>query len=96
MISSELNAVFQKALTYAKDQHHEYLTIEHVFFALLSADEGVRILKECGGDIHAMREAIATFLMQNMEPLPEDLDQEPFETVALSRMIDQMIRHIQS
>ncbi|PHR55126.1 MAG: ATP-dependent Clp protease ATP-binding subunit ClpA [Arcobacter sp.] len=96
MISSELNAVFQKALTYAKDQHHEYLTIEHVFFALLSADEGVRILKECGGDVPIMREAVATFLMQNMEPLPEDVDQEPFETVALSRMIDQMIRHIQS
>ena len=96
MISSELNAVFQKALTYAKDQHHEYLTIEHVFFALLSSDEGVRILKECGGDVHAMRESIATFLMQNMEPLPDELDQEPFETVALSRMIDQMIRHIQS
>jgi len=96
MISSELNAVFQKALTYAKDQHHEYLTIEHVFFALLSSDEGARILKECGGDVHFMRETIATFLMQHMEPLPEDLDQEPFETVALSRMIDQMIRHIQS
>ena len=96
MISSELNAVFQKALTYAKDQRHEYLTIEHVFFALLSSDEGVRILKECGGDVHVMRESLATYLMQNMEPLPEAVEQEPFETVALSRMIDQMIRHIQS
>ncbi len=96
MISSELNAVFQKALTYAKDQHHEYLTIEHVFFALLGSDEGVRILKECGGDVQSMRESLAAFLMQNMEPLPEGVEQEPFETVALSRMIDQMIRHIQS
>ncbi len=96
MINSELNAVFQKALTYAKDQHHEYLTIEHVFFALLGSDEGIRILKECGGDVQMMREKIATFLMQNMEPLPDDVEQEPFETVALSRMIDQMIRHIQS
>ena len=96
MISNELNSVFQKALTYAKDQHHEYLTIEHVFFALLSSDEGVRILKECGGDVHVMREEVAKYLTQNMEPLPDEVDQEPFETVALSRMIDQMIRHIQS
>jgi ATP-dependent Clp protease ATP-binding subunit ClpA len=96
MISNELNAVFKKALTYAKDQHHEYLTIEHVFFALLSSDEGTRILKECGGDVQVMREAIAKYLTQNMQPLPDDVDQEPFETVALSRMIDQMIRHIQS
>jgi ATP-dependent Clp protease ATP-binding subunit ClpA len=96
MISNELNAVFKKALTYAKDQHHEYLTIEHVFFALLSSDEGTRILKECGGDVQVMREAIAKYLTQNMQPLPDDVEQEPFETVALSRMIDQMIRHIQS
>ena len=96
MISNELNSVFQKALTYAKDQHHEYLTIEHVFFALLSSDEGVRILKECGGDVHVMREEVAKYLTQNMEPLPDEVEQEPFETVALSRMIDQMIRHIQS
>lgn len=96
MISNELNAVFQKALTYAKDQHHEYLTIEHVFFALLGSDEGIRILKECGGDVHYMRETIAKYLTQNMQPLPDDVEQEPYETVALSRMIDQMIRHIQS
>ncbi len=96
MISSELNSVFQKALTYAKDQRHEYLTIEHVFFALLGSDEGVRIIKECGGDVHALREGVAKYLTQNMEPLPEEIEQEPFETVALSRMIDQMIRHIQS
>ncbi len=96
MISNELNSVFQKALTYAKDQHHEYLTIEHVFFALLGSDEGIRIIKECGGDVQMMRELVAAYLIQNMEPLPEDVDQEPFETVALSRIIDQMIRHIQS
>jgi ATP-dependent Clp protease ATP-binding subunit ClpA len=57
---------------------------------------GARILKECGGDVQVMREAIAKYLTQNMQPLPDDVDQEPFETVALSRMIDQMIRHIQS
>ena len=63
MISNELNSVFQKALTYAKDQHHEYLSIEHVFFAVLSSDDGIRILKECGADVQLLREQVATFLM---------------------------------
>ena len=96
MISNELNSVFQKALTYAKDQRHEYITIEHVFFALLGSDDGVRILKECGANVTVLRESVAKYLTQNMEPLPDEVEQEPFETVALSRMIDQMIRHIQS
>ena len=96
MISAELNSIFQKALIYAKDQRHEYLTIEHVFFALLGSKEGIAIIKECGGDVETMREAAATYLSATMQALPEDVNQEPFETVALSRMIDKMIKHIQS
>ena len=96
MISAELNSIFQKALIYAKDQRHEYLTIEHVFFALLGSKEGITIIKECGGDVEVMREAAATYLSETMQSLPEDVNQEPFETVALSRMIDTMIKHIQS
>jgi len=96
MISAELNSIFQKALIYAKDQRHEYLTIEHVFFAMLGSKEGMNIIKECGGDVEVMREAAAAYLSETMQSLPEDVTQEPFETVALSRMIDTMIKHIQS
>ena len=96
MISAELNAIFQRALSFAKDQRHEYLTIEHVFFAVLGSKEGIAIMNECGADAAVMREALGGYLSSHMEPLPEEVHQEPFETVALSRMIDQMIRHIQS
>jgi ATP-dependent Clp protease ATP-binding subunit ClpA len=96
MISAELNAIFQRALSFAKDQRHEYLTIEHVFFAVLGSKEGIAIMQECGADAGAMREALGNYLAGHMEPLPEEVHQEPFETVALSRMIDKMIRHIQS
>ncbi|MEA3523575.1 MAG: ATP-dependent Clp protease ATP-binding subunit ClpA [Campylobacterota bacterium] len=96
MISAELNAIFQKALSFAKDQHHEYLTIEHVFFALLGSKDGIEIIKECGGDANELRELIGHYIQEHIEPLPKDIASEPFETVALSRLIDQMIRHIQS
>jgi len=46
--------------------------------------------------VEQMREAIANYLSETMTSLPEDVNQEPFETVALSRMIDTMIKHIQS
>jgi len=96
MISAELNAIFQRALSFARDQRHEYLTIEHVFFAVLGSKEGIAIMHECGADAATMREALGTYLSGHMETLPDEVHQEPFETVALSRMIDQMIRHIQS
>ena len=96
MISSDLNALFQKALSFAKDQRHEYLTVEHVFLALLTSSDGADILNQCQADITFMREKVGEYIMQSMKPLPDELEQDPFETVALSRLIDRMIRHVQS
>ncbi len=96
MISSDLNALFQKALTFAKDQRHEYLTIEHVFLALLTSADGADILNQCQADITFMREKVSEYIMQSMTPLPDELEQDPFETVALSRLIDRMMRHVNS
>ncbi len=96
MISTELNVIFQKAVAFARHQRHEYLTIEHVMLALLNTTEGSSIIESCGGDVQLIRESLGQYLMQTIEPLPDDVTQEPFETVALARMIDEMMRHVSS
>ena len=96
MISSELNTIFQKALALARHQRHEYLTIEHVMLSLVNSHEGAAIIKSCGGDIAVIRESLGHYLMNSLEPLPDEVIQEPFETVALARMIDEMMRHVKS
>jgi len=96
MISPSLNEIFQKSLLYAKQLRHEYLTIEHVFYHLLSSNEGSNIISMCGGDTQKMREKLDIFILTNIETLPEHINQSPHESVALSRLIDSMVRHIQS
>ena len=96
MISPELNDIFEKSILFAKNLRHEYLTIEHVFYYLLSSKEGSSIIESCGGNVIQMREELTAYIQNNIEPLPEDVEQEPYESVALSRLIDNMIKHIQS
>lgn len=96
MISPSLNEIFQKSLLYAKQLRHEYLTIEHVFYHLLSSNEGSNIISMCGGDTQKMREKLDIFILTNIETLPDHINQSPHESVALSRLIDSMVRHIQS
>ncbi len=96
MISIRLNEIFQQSVLYAKDLRHEYLTIEHIFYLLLSSKDGSMIVQTCGGDVDKMKEALGDYIATNMEILPQDTIQEPHESVALSRLIDSMIRHIQS
>ncbi|MEA1983689.1 MAG: AAA family ATPase [Campylobacterota bacterium] len=96
MISPALNDVFQKSISYAKKMRHEYLTIEHVFFLLLESPQGNSIISSCGGNVHKMKEDLATYISTNIDPLPENVEKNPYESVALSRLIDKMIKHIQS
>jgi len=96
MISPSLNDIFQKSILFAKQLNHEYLTIEHVFYLLLSSHEGANIIHLCGGDIEKMKEQLDKFIKTNIEVLPENINANPHESVALSRLIDSMVRHIQS
>ena len=96
MISEPLNAIFQKALDLARHHHHEYLTIEHVMLSLANSHEGTMILSSCGANVEVIRESLGQYLLQTLEPLPNEVTQEPFETVALARLIDEMMRHVKS
>ena len=96
MISTSLNDIFQKSILFAKKMRHEYLTIEHVFYMLLSSPEGMHIIATCGGDIDKMKEELSTYIKTQIEALPEGINQEPCESLALSRLVDNMIKHLQS
>ncbi|QOY51573.1 ATP-dependent Clp protease ATP-binding subunit ClpA [Candidatus Sulfurimonas baltica] len=96
MISPDLNEIFQKSILYAQELKHEYLTVEHVFYQLLTSPNGAKIIFNCGGDVEKMKELIKNYIYTNIEKLPPDTHKEPFESVALSRLIDSMIKHTQA
>jgi len=94
MLNKELNSVLNEALEFAKNSRHEYVTIEHVFFSLLTNEQAIELLKKLGADTEFLHERIKTHLDSVFKPLPEDNYHDPFETVALARVIDSMITHI--
>ncbi len=96
MISQNLNTVIQNSIIFAKELRHEYLTIEHLFYEILGSDEGMYIILACGGDVEKMRLTLKKYITTNIDPLPNNINIEPYESAALSRVVDSMIKHIQS
>ncbi len=99
MISIELNNVFRESVRYAKENRHEYLTLEHIFLSILKSQEGQEILRAVGGDIGYMTELITTYISSNVPVLELNEDGEvddPYETVALSHVMNDMMTHINS
>ncbi len=94
MISIALNDVFKQAVGYAKENRHEYLTVEHVFLAIVRSDAGMEILSALDADMSELESGIIKHITQTIPSLKEAV--EPFETVALSRAINDMMTHIHS
>ncbi|MCW8821972.1 MAG: AAA family ATPase, partial [Sulfurovum sp.] len=94
MISIALNDVFKRAVGYAKENRHEYLTVEHVFLAIVRSEAGREILTILDADLAALEAGIVEHITKTIPSLKEAV--EPFETVALSRAINDMMTQIHS
>jgi len=94
MISIALNDVFKQAVGYAKENRHEYLTVEHVFLAIVRSEAGMEILSTLDADLSILEVGIVEHITKTIPALKEAV--EPFETVALSRAINDMMTHIHS
>ena len=94
MISIELNNVFKEAVNYAKEKRHEYITVEHLFLALLSSSEGNEILFILNADVENLIVEIKKHIDSSIPVLDEPI--EPIETVGLSEAINDMMMHIHS
>ncbi len=92
MISVELNRVFITALEYAKKKRHGYLTIEHVFLAILSSKVGSELLNILGADIERMKNDIIAHINTHVQSVPHEID--PVETISLSRTVNQMMMQL--
>ncbi|HIP50612.1 MAG TPA: ATP-dependent Clp protease ATP-binding subunit ClpA [Campylobacterales bacterium] len=99
MISIELNNIFRDSVQYAKANKHEYLTLEHIFLTILKSARGEEILLAAGGDVSEMKEMVLSYVETSnpvMETIEEGKDHNPYETVALSNVMNDMVTHINS
>ena len=94
MVSSELNSIFSDAINFAKESHHEYITVEHIFFALIHNQNIVEVLTEVGVDVEAIKENLNSYFMQNIDKISQTNNFEPFETVSLTRAIENMMLQV--
>ena len=60
--SDNLQAVFEKAIDTAKKLHHEYLTIEHLLFAMLLEDSFSNTVTGYGANTDDLRKNLSDYL----------------------------------
>jgi ATP-dependent Clp protease ATP-binding subunit ClpA len=94
-ISHELEETIQLAFSTAREKRHEFVTLEHVLFALTKDPVGLKVLRGAGADVKALDADLTKFLDQ-LDALPEDSEAEPQQTAAFWRSLQRAAMHVQS
>ena len=95
-ITKELNKILQYAYTDVKKQKHQFLTLEHVFYAMLKNSSLSSMLSNLGADIEFMSVMTKKYLetyIESLDEIPEDF--QPIETDAFQRVSNRMFEHLQ-
>jgi len=93
--SDHLQEVFEKAINTAKKLHHEYLTIEHLLFAMLSEDSFSRSIQGFGKDADALKEELSNYLNNKCEEITvADVVVKPRKTQAVERVLNRAFTQV--
>ncbi|MEA2571099.1 MAG: ATP-dependent Clp protease ATP-binding subunit ClpA [Acidobacteriota bacterium] len=96
MIAKQLQKTFEFALNDAMRRRNEYVTLEHLLFALLHDSDAIEVVRACGGNVELLRKQLDDFMTKHYESVPDDAEVEPVLTAMLQRVIQYAQLHAQS
>ena len=96
MISDNLEQTLHRAVAYAKDSYHEFVTLEHLLFALLEDIDASPILTACGANLKNLEESLSEFLDTELQAIRRDENIQPQPTAGFQRVLQRAAIHVQS
>jgi ATP-dependent Clp protease ATP-binding subunit ClpA len=93
--SDNLQAVFERAIETAKKLHHEYLTIEHLLYAMLSDDTFSSAIQGFGADADTLKQNLTNYVHQKCEEITvQDVVVKPKKTQSVERVLNRAFTQV--
>ena len=96
MLSDELEKTLQRALDKAIESKHQFITLEHLLFALLEDGSAKKIFDACKVNLNILSKELETFISNDLSDLVLIGEFDPKPTLGFQRVIQRAVIHVQS
>ena len=97
MLSKSLQQALNEMFHEAREQRHEYVTVDHLLLALLDEQRALEVLRAVGADLDALRSDLNGHVEQNTPKLPAgDDSRETQATLAFQRVVQRAVFNVQT
>ena len=93
--SSDLQAVFDRAVNLAKSYKHEYVTLEHLLYCICQDEKFVNILKGYGTDVDDIKAHLITYLDNKLDNVKvTNVKYKPKKTISVERVLNRAFTQV--
>ena len=92
--TENLHGIFEQAVEIAKKLKHEYVTIEHILYAIFCDGASLEILKQAGADIDYVRSNLENYLKENLRDIIKDNGAKPKKTNSVERVLNRSFTQV--
>ncbi len=96
MFSRSLEYSLNEAFTHAREQRHEFITVEHLLLCLLENPEACHALIACGVSIERLQAGLKIYVNETTPRVPANIDRDIQPTLSFQRVLQRAIYQVQS
>ncbi len=92
-----LEESLQRAVAYANDRSHEYVTLEHLLLSLMDDEDAVEVFKSCHADMDKLRASVLEYIDEDLQALVvENHAGDARPTAGFHKVVQRAVIHVQS
>ncbi len=96
MLDKNLEVTLNNVFNEARDQRHEYVTVEHLLLALLDNISAAQVLRACGANLNELHSELSKFIRDNSPLLTKSDEHDTQPTLGFQRVLQRAVFHVQS
>jgi len=96
MFSKDLEVTIGQCYKQAREQHYEFMTVEHLLLALTGNQSALSALRACGADLPRLVADLERIIAETVPVLPRGDERDTQPTLGFQRVLQRAVYHVQS
>lgn len=96
MFSKDLEVTIGQCYKQAREQRHEFMTVEHLLLALTENQSALGALRACGADLPRLTHDLEKIIAETVPVLPHGDERDTQPTLGFQRVLQRAVYHVQS
>jgi ATP-dependent Clp protease ATP-binding subunit ClpA len=92
--NKDLEVIFENAINLASINKHEYITLEHFLYSMLSDEKFCSVLTEFGANTNELKTSVEAYIQSELQSIVNPDLEKPKKTTSVERMLNRAFTQV--